>query len=150
MLTIRLQRVGRKNDPSFRVVLLEKKRAAKTGNVNEILGNYNARTGAIKLEGERIKELMKNGVTVSDNLHNLLVSNKVIDEKKKNVNPKKVVAKVEVAEEPVAAPAAAPETTDAGTTDVSPAAEVKEETPEAEAAPAEPETKKEGDNEVAA
>lgn len=144
MLTIRLQRVGRKNDPSFRVVLLEKKRAAKTGNVNEILGNYNARTGAIKLEGERIKELMKNGVTVSDNLHNLLVSNKVIDEKKKNVNPKKVVIK---AEEEVAAPAAAPETTDAGTEDVSPAAEVKEETPAAEEAATE---KKEGDNEVAA
>jgi small subunit ribosomal protein S16 len=138
MLTIRLQRVGRKNDPSFRVILVEKKRAAKTGVVSEILGNYNARTGETKLQGERIKELMKNGVTVSDNLHNLLINNKVIDGKKKNVNPKKTVAKVETAEE-VAAPAAAPETTDAGTTDVSPAAEVAE-------APAE----EKGDNEVAA
>jgi small subunit ribosomal protein S16 len=141
MLTIRLQRVGRKNDPSFRVILVEKKRAAKTGNVDEVLGNYNARTGAIKLEGERIKGLIKNGVTVSDNVHNLLINNKVIEGKKKNVNPKKTVEKAEVAEE-VPAPAAAPETTDAGTTDVSPAAEVKEEAPAAEA-PA-------GDNEAAA
>jgi len=144
MLTIRLQRRGRKNDPSFRVILVEKKRAAKTGNVNEILGNYNARTGAISLEGERIKELLKNGVTVSDNLHNLLVSNKVIDGKKINILPKKTVEKVEAPAEEVAAPAAAPETANEGTTDTSPAAEVKEEA----AAPAE--TPAAGDNEASA
>lgn len=106
MLTIRLQRRGRKNDPSFRVILVEKKRAAKTGNVDEILGNYNARTGTIALEGERIKALIKNGVTVSDNVHNILVNNKIIDAKKKNVNPKKTVEKKEV-EEMAAAPAPA-------------------------------------------
>src|SRR3569623_1471194 len=144
MLTIRLQRRGRKNDPSFRVILVEKKRAAKTGNVNEILGNYNARTGAISLEGERIKELLKNGVTVSDNLHNLLVSNKVIDGKKINILPKKTVEKVEAPAEEVAAPAADPETANAGTADTSPAAEVKEEA----AAPAE--TPAAGDNEASA
>jgi small subunit ribosomal protein S16 len=143
MLTIRLQRRGRKNDPSFRVILVEKKRAAKTGIVNEILGNYNARTGKVALEGERIKALMKNGVTVSDNLHNLLINNKVIEGKKINVNPKKVVAKAEEAvptasevSEAVtpAAPAsepqaAAPEEVNAPVegTDASPAAEIKEE-----------------------
>ncbi len=158
MLTIRLQRRGRKNDPSFRVILVEKKRAAKTGNVSEILGNYNARTGAIALEGERIKELLKNGVTISDNMHNILVSNKIIDAKKKNVNPKKVVEKVEApaaAAVPTAAEVseavtptapssepqtAAPEevTAPAEGTDASPAAEVKAE------------ENKEGDNEASA
>ena len=139
MLTIRLQRRGRKNDPSFRVILVEKKRAAKTGNVNEILGNYDARTGRIALEGERIKELIKNGVTVSDNIHNLLVSNKIIDAKKKNVNPKKTVEKKEEAA-PVAAAGAA-------VVAEAPA----EEAPAAETAPevAAEETPK-GDNEVAA
>lgn len=144
MLTIRLQRRGRKNDPSFRVILVEKKRAAKTGVVSEILGNYNARTGAIKLEAERIKALLKNGVTVSDNMHNILVSNKVIEGKKINILPKKTVEKVEAPAEEVAAPAAAPETTDAGTTDVSPAAEVEEEEAPAAEAPAE------GDNQASA
>lgn len=129
MLTIRLQRVGRKNDPSFRVILVEKKRAAKTGNVDEVLGNYNARTGAIKLEAERIKGLIKNGVTVSDNVHNILINNKVIDGKKKDVNPKKTVEKAEAPAEEVAAPAAAPETKEEGTVDTSAAAEVKEEAP---------------------
>lgn len=145
MLTIRLQRRGRKNDPSFRVILVEKKRAAKTGNVNEILGNYDARTGRIALQGERIKELMGNGVTVSDNLHNLLVSNKIIDAKKINVLPRKSPPKKE-GEEVAAAPApvvaAATET---------PADAAVEEAPVAEAAPeVAAEEPKAGDNEVAA
>ena len=55
MLTIRLQRRGRKNDPSFRVILVEAKRAAKTGNVNEILGFYDARSSNINLKADRIK-----------------------------------------------------------------------------------------------
>ncbi len=141
MLTIRLQRRGRKNDPSFRVILVEKKRAAKTGVVNEILGNYNARTGAIALEGERIKALLKNGITVSDNVHNLLVSNKIIDAKKINILPKKTVEK---AEAPEVAPEAAAPVAEA-------APEAPSETP-AEEAPVEvaAEEKKEGDNEVAA
>jgi hypothetical protein len=36
MLTIRLQRVGRKNDPSFRVIVVEAARAAKTGHYLEL------------------------------------------------------------------------------------------------------------------
>ncbi len=147
MLTIRLQRRGRKNDPSFRVILVEKKRAAKTGNVNEILGNYNARTGKVALESERIKQLISNGVTVSDNIQNILVSNKVIEGKKINILPKKTVEKVEAPEAEVAAPAAAPETADAGTTDESPAAEVApEEAPVADA----PAEEAKGDNEASA
>ena len=144
MLTIRLQRRGRKNDPSFRVILVEKKRAAKTGNVNEILGNYDARTGRIALAGERIKELMGNGVTVSDNLHNLLVSNKIIDAKKINVLPRKSPPKKE-GEEVAAAPVAAAAVVETG------AEAPVEEAPAAEAAPevAAEETPA-GDNEVAA
>ena len=150
MLTIRLQRRGRKNDPSFRVVLVEKKRAAKTGNVNEILGNYNARTGAIALEGERIKELLKNGVTVSDNLHNLLVSNKVIDAKKINILPKKVLPKPEAAA-PTAAEVSAEVTPTAPTSEPQAAAPEEVNAP-AEGTDASPaaETEAAGDNEASA
>lgn len=95
MLTIRLQRRGRKNDPSFRVILVEAKRAAKTGNVNEILGNYDARTSRIALDGERIKYWISQGVTISDTVHNLLVSNKIIEGKKINVLPRKSPPKKE-------------------------------------------------------
>jgi len=42
MLKIRLQRVGKKHDPSFRVVLTDSARAARSGSVNEVLGFYSA------------------------------------------------------------------------------------------------------------
>jgi small subunit ribosomal protein S16 len=95
MLTIRLQRVGRKNDPSFRVILVESKRAAKTGNYQEMLGSYDPRQDRVQLNVERIKHWMSMGATVSDTVHNILVSQKVIDAKKINVLPKKTVAKKE-------------------------------------------------------
>ena len=89
MLTIRLQRRGRKNDPSFRVILVESKRAAKTGNYQEMLGSYDARVNRVDLKADRIKHWMSMGATVSDTVHNLLVSNKIIDAKKINVLPRK-------------------------------------------------------------
>jgi small subunit ribosomal protein S16 len=104
MLTIRLQRRGRKNDPSFRVILVESKRAAKTGNFQEVLGSYDPRVNRTDLKADRIKHWMSMGATVSDTVHNILIKEKVIEGKKINVLPKKTVAKKE---EPVAE--AAPE-----------------------------------------
>ena len=110
MLTIRLQRVGRKNDPSFRVVAVESKRKPKAGNYLEMLGSYNARSNQIDLKAERIKHWISNGATVSDTVHNLLISNKIIEGKKINVLPRKSPPKKEetAAPEAVAAPAEAP------------------------------------------
>ena len=110
MLTIRLQRVGRKNDPSFRVILVESKRAAKTGNYQEMLGSYDPRQDRIELKNDRIKHWISMGATVSDTVHNLLVSKKVIEGKKINVLPRKSPPKKEVVEEPAQPAAAAEET----------------------------------------
>ncbi len=107
MLTIRLQRVGRKNDPSFRVVAVESKRKPKAGNYLELLGSYDARSNRVDLKAERIKHWMGNGATVSDTVHNLLVSNKIIDAKKINVLPRKSPPKKE-AEEAAPVEAAVP------------------------------------------
>ena len=104
MLTIRLQRRGRKNDPSFRVILVESKRAAKTGNFQEVLGSYDPRVDRTDLKVDRIKHWMGVGATVSDTVHNILVSQKVIDAKKRNVLPRKSPPKKE---EEAAAPVAA-------------------------------------------
>jgi small subunit ribosomal protein S16 len=89
MLKIRLQRIGRKNDPAFRAVLTDSKNSTKSGRFLEILGTYNPKAGEAKFEGERIKELMKNGAKLSDTMHNFLVHQKVIEGKKVNVLPKK-------------------------------------------------------------
>ncbi len=86
---IRLQRRGRTNDPSFRVILVESKRGPKSGNYLEMLGSYDPRTARIALEGERIKHWISKGAQVSDTVHNLLISQKVIEGKKKNVLPRK-------------------------------------------------------------
>ena len=97
MLTIRLTRVGKKNDPSFRVIVVESKRKPQPGNYLEMVGSYDPRVDRIDLKADRIKHWIGMGATTSETVHNLLVSNKIIDAKKINVLPKKTVAKVEVA-----------------------------------------------------
>ncbi|HVV39059.1 MAG TPA: 30S ribosomal protein S16 [Candidatus Paceibacterota bacterium] len=103
MLTIRLQRRGRTNDPSFRVILVESKRAAKTGNFQEVLGSYDPRIDRTDLKADRIKHWLSMGATVSDTVHNILINQKIIEGKKINVLPKKTVEKKE--EEKAEAPA---------------------------------------------
>lgn len=93
MITIRLQRRGRKNDPSFRVIVVDSKRAAKTGSYLEMVGSYDPRTDRVDLQAERIKHWMSHGATVSDTVHNLLISNNIIGGKKRNVLPRKTVAR---------------------------------------------------------
>lgn len=90
MLMIRLQRVGRKNVPTFRVVLTDKRNSTKSGRFLEVLGAYDPREGGVrKLDGERIKELLKNGAQATGTVHNLLVSEKIVSGKKVNVLPRK-------------------------------------------------------------
>jgi len=99
MLKIRLQRVGRKHDPSFRVVLTDKRNGPQSGKFLEILGSYNARFGTPSLKGDRIKYWIDKGAKPSDTVHNLLISEKIIEGKKINVLPKKSPIVKEVAEE---------------------------------------------------
>lgn len=89
MLKIRLQRIGRKNDPAFRVVLTDSKNAAKSGKFLEILGSYNLKSGEVLFKADRIKHWMDNGAQVSDTVNNFLVQQKLITGKKKNVLSKK-------------------------------------------------------------
>ena|ERR1700752_1164151 len=89
MLKIRLQRIGRKNDPSFRVVLTDSKNSTKSGRFLEILGTYNPKSGEVTLEAERITKHMSLGAKVSDTMHNFLVSKGIVQGKKKNVLSKK-------------------------------------------------------------
>lgn len=112
MLIIRLQRVGRKNDPSFRVIVTDSHRAAKTGKVLEVLGAYDARSTAgqkreIKLNTERVKYWLTTGAQVSDTVHNLLVDAGLRTGPKINVLPKNKNKKpAEPVTEPVAEPVA--------------------------------------------
>jgi small subunit ribosomal protein S16 len=89
MLMMRLQRVGRKNDPSFRIVVTDKRTGPKSDRHIDRLGSYNPKLNHVQLDAAKAKEWLSKGVQPSDTVHNILVSQKVIDAKKKNVLPKK-------------------------------------------------------------
>jgi small subunit ribosomal protein S16 len=77
MLMIRLQRIGKKHQPKYRVVLIDSRRATKSGSVLEILGSYNPRQKQSQLKTEKIKEWISKGAQVSDRVRNLLTKNKI-------------------------------------------------------------------------
>ena len=104
MLMIRFQRIGRTNDPAFRIVVLEKEHAAKAGNILELLGTYNPRSKALTLDEEQVKYWISKGAQPTDSIHNLLINKGVIQGKKVNALPKKTPQK---SEEAIAAEAAA-------------------------------------------
>lgn len=95
MLKIRLARIGRKNDPTFRVVVVDSHSGPKTGKHVEVLGNYNPKQKSLFLNGERIKHWISHGAQVSDTVHNLLIKENIIEGKKINVLPKKSPIKKE-------------------------------------------------------
>lgn len=136
MLMIRFQRTGRTNDPSFRIVVLEKERAAKAGNIVELLGTYNPKSKALTLNEEQVKAWIAKGAQPTDSMHNLLVTKGVIAGKKINVLPRKSPIKSEAAIAAEAAAAAAEKAAAEAAKAAAEAPAAVEETPApAEAAP---------------
>ena len=89
MLMMRLQRIGRKNESHFRVVVTDKRNAPKSGKFLEVIGSYNPKAGKVVFNAEKTKTHLKNGVQPSATVYNFLVDQKFIEGKKKNVLPKK-------------------------------------------------------------
>ncbi|MEX2340740.1 MAG: 30S ribosomal protein S16 [Candidatus Paceibacterota bacterium] len=89
MLKMRLQRIGRKNDPSYRVIVTDSRTGPKSNKYVDHIGNYNSKMNSFTIDGERVKNWISKGVQVSDTVHNLLVSNKIIEGKKINVLSRK-------------------------------------------------------------
>jgi len=156
MLMMRLQRVGRKNDPSYRVVVVDKRTGPKSNKHIDHLGSYNPKLNHVQIDTVKAKDWLTKGVQPSDTLYNILVNLKVIEGKKRNVLPRKspiideakVKAEAEAkekaeadakaakeAEEAAKAEAkAAEEAAKAAPAEEAPVAEVVEATPEAEVA----------------
>lgn len=130
MLMIRFQRIGRANDPAFRISVLEKERAAQAGNIVEQVGTYNPKSKAVTLDKERVLYWISKGAQPTDSMKNLLINQKVLEGKKVNALPKKTV---QVDEEAVAAAKAAEEKAAA---DAKAAKEAEEAAAAAAAAPA--------------
>jgi small subunit ribosomal protein S16 len=156
MLMIRFQRIGRKNDPAFRIVVLEKTAGPKAGSYVDLVGTYNPKTKAVTLKPEAIRDWIGRGAQVSPSLNNLLVKEGVLEGSKlavvskknleKNVAKKEAEASAAAEAEKVAASAPAPEEPTAEAAPEASAEEVTVEAPaemeaaveaEAEPAPAE-------------
>lgn len=145
MLKMRLQRVGRKNDPSYRVVVTDSRTGPKSNKHVDLLGSYSAKMNSFKVNGERVKEWIAKGVQVSPTVNNLLVTSQIIEGKKINVLPKKSPI---VDEEKLKAEAEAKAAAEAAAkAEAEAAAPVEEataaETPAEESTPAEEEKKEE-------
>lgn len=81
MLVIRLQRVGKKHQASFRVVLQDR-RWKPSGKSLELLGFYNPTSKEKQFQTERIKFWISKGAQPSPTLHNMFVDLKVIEGEK--------------------------------------------------------------------
>ena len=127
MLTIRLQRIGKKGQPSYRLVVAE--RRSKVGAPpTEDLGAYNPLTKKASLKRERVNHWIGVGASPTVTVHNLLVKSGVLTAPKKRVYMKQVVAQAAEPEAPAEKPAAA---------EAPAAAETAQEEVPAEAAPTE-------------
>jgi small subunit ribosomal protein S16 len=89
MLMMRLQRVGRKNNPSYRIVVVDKRTSVKSNKTTDLIGTYNPKAGEIIINADKAKHWLAHGVQPSDTVYNMLVSKKIIEGKKRNNLPKK-------------------------------------------------------------
>jgi small subunit ribosomal protein S16 len=79
MLTIRLTRKGKKNQPFFRVVLVDKRRSSTGGRSVEDLGYVDPLKKRRSFNKERIQYWISKGAQTSATIHNLLVTEKIIE-----------------------------------------------------------------------
>ncbi len=152
MLKMRLQRVGRKHEPSFRLVLTESENSTKSGRFTELLGSYDPRKTTEVLKTDRIKHWLSMGAGVTGTVNNLLIKKGIIRGKKTHVGMDNVVKEKVVVEEapapvaeevvadaPVAEPVVEETPAEVAPVEESPVeAPVVEETPALEPAPVEP------------
>jgi len=88
MVRIRLSRIGKRNHPVYRVVVTEHWRPVNGKSIEEV-GTYDPVEGFVTLNEERIREWISNGAKPSTTVHNLLVSNEIIEDEKIRITRQK-------------------------------------------------------------
>lgn len=112
MLTIRLFRVGKKNQPAFKIVVTDKKNPPRGGRFVEEVGFFNPLTKERLINKERMKYWLSVGARPSVTINNLLVVEKVLSVKKipKHKKSKKPGPAEAAADKPASVPAGSSET----------------------------------------
>lgn len=89
MLKMRLQRRGKKNHATYRIVVAEHTSPVK-GRFIDDLGYYNPHEKKFEVDADKVNIWIEKGVQTSPTVHNLLINNKVIKgDKKTSWRPKK-------------------------------------------------------------
>lgn len=109
MLAIKLQRVGKKHQPSYRIIVAEK-RSKMVAPPIEDLGIYDPFTKKVNVSSERVTYWIEKGAQPTVSMHNLFVKEKVLAGKAKPVKMAKLKPKEVAPAVAVTAPAAAPAT----------------------------------------
>ena len=81
MSKIRLQRIGKRGQAYFRVVVTEHTTKPK-GKYLELLGSYDPHKKILQVKGERVKFWQSKGAQMSPTVNNLLITNKIIEGEK--------------------------------------------------------------------
>lgn len=104
MLKIRLQRIGKKGQAYFRLVVLEHTQKPK-GRYLEDLGSYDPHLKVFNVKKERIFHWISKGAQFSGTVNNLLINHKVIKGEKVTIWKSRPKKKAGAAPAEVPAPA---------------------------------------------
>lgn len=77
MLAIRLQRLGRKGYPTYRLAVQDSKRHPSSGRVVTYLGSYNPHTKEVIVDAEKAQVYLNNGAQPTPRVAKLLSDNSV-------------------------------------------------------------------------
>lgn len=77
MLAIRLQRLGRKGYPTYRIAVQEAQRHPSSGRVVAYVGSYNPHTKDVTVNSEKVSFYLGNGAQPTPRVVKLLVDQKV-------------------------------------------------------------------------
>jgi small subunit ribosomal protein S16 len=122
MLAIRLQRLGRKALPIYRLAVQESQRHPTSGRVVAYVGSYNPHTKDVTIDKEKVAFYLQNGAQPTPRVIRVLQSEKVElpawvkvspGEKKRSTRKPEKLRKNQPKEEPPAEAAAAPEASEA-------------------------------------
>lgn len=83
MLRIRFFRIGKRNQPSFKIVVTDRRNPPRGGKFVEEVGFWNPLTKEKVLNKERIQYWLRVGAQPTDSVWNLLVDEKIVEGKKK-------------------------------------------------------------------
>lgn len=99
MLKVRLQRVGKRGQAYFRVVVVEHTKKPK-GEFLELLGSYDPHKKTFKVQRDRVEYWLSKGAQISPTVNNLMVNYKVWDKPKMESWKPKVKPKQESVAKP--------------------------------------------------